>query len=622
MKKSSRIRLLVLCLILSIVSFAFACDMMGGGGSTGGSSNIQVEDYVDNGRVLNYNTYGEVKVDGIIDDEIWANQNKVVRELEVGGANYVVEMSAYLADNGAVMYMDVQTNGGVYVNTLRDSHNNSGLEVYIASGDKTAPQMNTWEIPMHATGFYGSGLYTWLNNYGTANCYVDVKTQIDGWEGTVLPSDDVNLDPDKTSGYTIEFYIPYTNLKEGQKPSSIAMTAAVLHMASFNSTTRNWVDIHAACDGASGFSNLSQRYIFNEQGYWDGTPIARNYKVNGVEGADGIVENGRLELDIPNVGSTGSIIAVPDAGYMFDYLIVNGVKQQSPVYNIKRNMGDLDIEVGFKSLDGIEVVENATITVTGLYKAPLGYTLDGKSIRLVSSQGVFDAEIVNDVVSFTSVPAGKYEISIVGLTGLETEIVLEKDVADYTVAFEFDLFDDDLTNSTFVESYDESTKSYTITSTNHTVNNARRLTFNQSAGEIVWAQMTVGFDQDTAGVSDVDDVLLNGIGGLAKGSSMDIGLWWVGGQRKQDPNPGTVGKELRLRTAGTAGWGGKPISELTTASSTDDLQARVMAGEKICIAVSLVDNVASIFYKMEVDTEWYFWRSIDEYSYISDIYVL
>ena len=616
MKKSSRIKLLLLCLIISIVSFAFACDSLGGdstGGSTGGdtSADIVIDDYVDNGRNLTYYTYGEVKVDGIIDDEVWATQRKVHRELEVGGSNYAVDMSAYMANNGVVMYIQVETDGGVYVNPLRGVHDNSGVEVYISSGDKTAPQMNSWEIPLQATGNYSTGLYTWSNSYSTGNCYVDVKTQIDGFDGAPIKTDEVNLSPDETAGYTIEFYIPYSKLNEGTKPSSIAMTGAILHMASYNSTTRNWVDIHSACDGVSGFANIQNRYFFNEQGYIDPTVVTpRTYKVNGVEQADGIVENGQLILDIPNeLGKAGSITAIPDAGYMFDYLIVNGVKQSIPYFEVKKNTGDLDIQVAFKSLEGVEVVESATITLSDLKEAPLGYTLEGKSVRLFSSQGIFDAEIVNNVVSFENVPAGRYTLSVIGLTGLDTAVVLEKDVADYTIDLEFTLFTDSSA------SYDEVTGTHKIEIQGNKLNNTVGIHFAEKTGEIVWAEMTVGFDKDASGVGDGDDILLTSISGTANGSTMDIGLWWLG-KLHAGTNKGVEGKELRLRTAGNASWASKALAELTTASSTDNLQTRLLAGEKIQIAVSLSNGIATILYRMEGDTNWYIWMTLNNYGNI------
>ena len=145
MKKSSRIKLLLLCLIISIVSFAFACTG-GDSGNSGGntpSTDVTLDGYEYDERDIAYNTYGEVTVDGKLDDAVWENQIKLNRELVVGGANYAVEMSAYFAEDGVIMYIDVETNGGVYINKLRSDHYNSGMEVYITSGDKTTPLMNT-----------------------------------------------------------------------------------------------------------------------------------------------------------------------------------------------------------------------------------------------------------------------------------------------------------------------------------------------------------------------------------------------------------------------------------------------------------------------------------------------
>ena len=59
MKKSSRIRLLLLCLIISIVSFAFACTG-GDSGNSGGntpSTDVTLDGYEYDERDIAYNTY-------------------------------------------------------------------------------------------------------------------------------------------------------------------------------------------------------------------------------------------------------------------------------------------------------------------------------------------------------------------------------------------------------------------------------------------------------------------------------------------------------------------------------------------------------------------------------------
>ena len=622
MKKSSRIRLLLLCLIVSIVSFAFACSGGDNGGDNGGSNppvDVTLDEYIYDERDIEYNTYGEVTVDGKLDEAVWENQIKLNRELVVGGANYAVEMSAYFADDGVIMYIDVVTDGGVYINKLRSDHYNSGMEVYITSGDKTTPLMNTWEIPLMANGRYNSRLYTWEGFLRDARCYVDVKTQIDGLGHAPLSHEDINLTPEQTNGYTMEFYVPYANLNEMSKPSSITMTAAVVHLAGFTSDVRNWVDIHQACDGAGAQYALDIQYAFNEQGYLDRSiDTVRTYKVNGVENSDGIVENGYLELDIPTlVGETGSITAIPNPGYMFDYFIVNGVKQDLPFYEIKKNMGNLDIQVGFKSLDGADVVDRAEVTIVGPEQGILGYDIEGKEIRLFSEKGIFFAEVVDGAVVFENIPVGEYTFSIPALTGIDTEIVFETGISEYTVVLEYKLFNDETTDATLNYTYNEADQSYTLVSTNNTAGNERAIAFSTDAGKIVWAEMTVGFDLVKSGVTDDKEFILNSIKGTIN-SSMNIGIWWVG--KDSTGNEPAEGNELRLRTSGTDKWSYLILSNVYTASNPDkDLHARLLDGEKITVAINLLNTTASIFYKMEADTEWYLWQTLYNYKKIVGI---
>ena len=207
MNKLSKIKYLILCLIVAVVSFAFACDFMGGNGG-GSSTEVTLEQYVNNGKIKNYKTYGDVKVDGLLDDEVWQKQLTLNRELVVGGSNYAVEISGYLAETGVVMYIDVVTDGGVYINKLRTDHYNTSMEVYLTSGDKSVPEMNTWELPMLANGRFDSRLFTWEGFLRDAKCYMDVETQIYDKDRNPLPKydefEDVNLSPDETSGYSIE----------------------------------------------------------------------------------------------------------------------------------------------------------------------------------------------------------------------------------------------------------------------------------------------------------------------------------------------------------------------------------------------------------------------------------
>ena len=104
MKKSSKIKLLVLALLIAIVSFAFACtttpdDGSGSGSGNGGNSEVTLDNYVNNSWEKVPQRYGEILLDGVIDDAAWEKQNKITGEnLTIGTGTYNVESSAYFAD--------------------------------------------------------------------------------------------------------------------------------------------------------------------------------------------------------------------------------------------------------------------------------------------------------------------------------------------------------------------------------------------------------------------------------------------------------------------------------------------------------------------------------------------
>ena len=96
--------------------------------------------------------------------------------------------------------------------------------------------------------------------------------------------------------------------------------------------------------------------------------------------------------------------------------MVNGKNVGSPYYEIPADAADVDIEVAFKPVT-VSAYVNPTISVGSIYGGPIGSNPVGKTMRLLSAYGVFDAMVDdNGKATFANVPVGKYTVSFEGIS--------------------------------------------------------------------------------------------------------------------------------------------------------------------------------------------------------------
>ncbi len=610
MSKSNRFKLLIISLLIAIVSFAFACTTPEGG-QTG---DVVLDNYVNNSWEKVPQRYGDILLDGVLDDTAWEKQNKLIGEnLVIGAGTYNVESSAYFADNGVVMYFKVQMDTGVYVNTTRGESYNTGVEIYINAGGTSSLLNNAWEIPINANMEYFPRLYFQAGaneaNYGPSAMAMDIATTIDGVDN-VLPGADYDLSPEESGGFIVEAFLPWSGLGANGALSSIKYDFAILHLTDYageGEESRIWRSFHDVRDGGEGIHDINNRYTFNNRGYVDETVMGdeRVVTLNGepVTRAQTVIDGGVVNVNIGKIGTEGNISLVPDTGYRLENFVVNGRKVYETSFHVGSETGDVKIVAEFAPLPEGTDYHNFSIDVLSVKGAPIGCSdLTGKHLVLESALGYFSAEIDADgVANFAGIPVGKYSLGIEEVAGIDVDFNVTTALTTEEINLEFKPF---TTNSAFSTVVGAEKFDFTVSGSSSY--SPTILPVSSSVGDIVWAQMKLyAPDLDANNFDNSNDVLLANF----DTGNVKYGLWYLGEDADGD-NAGTEGQTLYLRNylRTTNSWDKKSLGNSSDANS---IQSQLINdGKYIELAYSYSNGLGYLLYRVEGATDWSSWKTI------------
>ena len=177
MKILNKIKIALFVLLsLSVMFFAFGCEKQLDPETIYDTPSVDLDDYE---YQPTFNTYGEVVLDGKLDDSVWQNQSKLTEKVMAGGIEHDIEISTYFAEEGLVAYYKL-IGSPVYFNPYRDSGNNSGLELYFANDTITHIEQGSWEVSLDSGLVYNSKKYfrTASIGYGYQNFYAYIDRAI------------------------------------------------------------------------------------------------------------------------------------------------------------------------------------------------------------------------------------------------------------------------------------------------------------------------------------------------------------------------------------------------------------------------------------------------------------
>ncbi|MBO5286286.1 MAG: hypothetical protein J6B16_05250 [Clostridia bacterium] len=304
MKFTSKIKVLVLCLLLALSSFAFVgCKTIVDDPTVVPGPSLGVNEYEDESQAPKYNKYGNITVDGIVNDDEWAGQKKFTISPEIGGIRHEIEASSIFTDAGVVIYWKV-LGAACYYNAGQSLHDNSGVEMYIASGDATVALNNSYEIPLSAQGLYGSSKYLKTGG-GTSEGYknysieLDFQAQVDG---------EIN-DP-SNNGFMIEVMVPWFLLgaTNNNRPDYVCIDGAIINRTSAVGPRNAWYSLAREHRVGYAWTGPQSWYKFSNAGWEDDTIYEGIFKVNKFTKGINVVDNGK-EVSIDKGWNTGMAYA-------------------------------------------------------------------------------------------------------------------------------------------------------------------------------------------------------------------------------------------------------------------------------------------------------------------------
>ena len=203
-----------------------------------------------------------IKIDGILDEEAYKNNNWLYLHNEDGGNKVDIAMTSYFGEKGVYFVYDVTESVPIYVNLDRPSYMNSCIEMYLALPHVTSMQQDdVFEIDLMPTG---DMLFKRSN--GKRDGYTNVTTTNDIMAvlGTTTKGGEVNTAD--CYGYCMELFIPWDYMQwldmdvESVKNGFVYINPA--HITSYNlagtdtSIDRYWY-FYAQQNGAA-FSQVSK----------------------------------------------------------------------------------------------------------------------------------------------------------------------------------------------------------------------------------------------------------------------------------------------------------------------------------------------------------------------------
>ena len=307
-----------------------------------------------------------IVIDGVLDEEAYANNNWLYLYNDEGGNDVNIAMTSHYGEKGMYFVFDVTESVPIYVNLNRDTFMNSCIELYLAPSYVESMQDNgVFEIDLLPTGDIlfkrGNGKISG-NNTGFSN--VASSNDIMAYLGTTTKGGEVNSQG--CYGYCLELFIPWDYMQwlgvdvDALKDGFVYINPA--HITSYNQTgtdakiDRYWY--HYAQQNGAKFTNVKRYFCFNGEGVMGGLPVTlqpgEHYTISGATNI------------IP--GMDAFVTIKPDAGYALTSIMVNGEEQignvsfnQDGSVTLKLKGTDKSVEISAKT----EAISEGTKTITG-----------------------------------------------------------------------------------------------------------------------------------------------------------------------------------------------------------------------------------------------------------------
>lgn len=285
-----------------------------------------------------------IVLDGVFSEDEYSNLIWWEEKYVTPADTVTVKMTSYFGKKGVFMGFDVDDEK-VFVNDLRTSYNNSGLEVYFGRPGATSLQGNAFEIDMIPNNsihpkFYFNGYY-WA--YPASP---DKAPAI----GTTLKGGKLNTSDCK--GYNMEVYLPYEYLLgKDEKPDYINVNVALLRATSADkkNSDRLWYDFGEHFNSSYNWGNPESYWKFNQSGLMAKRVNLSSNNIGTISSEKNYVTNyGDIKVEInPYEGSYLKKITCNDEDVTSQ---IRYDENDNPYYLAKKVSEDIEIKAEFDAL--------------------------------------------------------------------------------------------------------------------------------------------------------------------------------------------------------------------------------------------------------------------------------
>lgn len=364
MKAKARLKIRIVCLILTLLTFVSAIILCVGfalqknGGYAFPAFNFKTS------NVSKKNNDVNVKLDGILDEKIWSKQKRLDLAMK-GNGSVSTSMTSAFDKNGIYLAFDVN-DIGVYYSKSRDSFLNSGIELYVSSkaGAYNLESGDAYEIDLNVNGI--ATVKKYINGgYTLWPLQVDMAVSIKG-----------ELNSAECTGYVIEAFLPFSMF--GDDCDFIYANPAIIRTFSAGDDQRQWYN-YGIENRQVEWEKAMHWWQFDKNGLiaYD---VIFNIGTNGnINGSEYVVSGDNYTFEIvPEEGYYASCVKVNKKDVSENLIYKNG----QTTYTAQNVNENLSIDVEFKKIPSETFVLKGKITdkegkSSGIVSAFIkgGYTL-------------------------------------------------------------------------------------------------------------------------------------------------------------------------------------------------------------------------------------------------------
>lgn len=358
-----------------------------------------------------------VLLDGKFDDAIYSGNRWLTVNKNVGGETGQVRATTAFGTKGLYFAFEVTDSVSVKYTSLRDSFNNSCVEMYLTVNETAIETQTQYEIDLMPSGKYSVKHRAKSFSNDEWNMYA-----VGGYDPYLAATTVGELNTEDCHKYTLEFFVPYEFLRLSGAPQSVSIDPVLISSYGNGAKDgRNWCTIAKYDLLAYGsWANPATHYKFNADGLigYDYTVQAEGGTVTETKGYENIIDNRSAKFEVKaDNGNRIKTLKVNGVNYLDKICFENG----KAVIDLTGAKENLSIAATF------EAIPAQTVSVGGSLKNTTLYTSEQIDLKLFDGTNMYDGGFDAATGKFSaSVPRGENYKLIVLRKSDETTLKEEK----------------------------------------------------------------------------------------------------------------------------------------------------------------------------------------------------